>query len=458
MKAELLGGSVEHATLDPEGHDKAVRLHLHPAVGKGPALLFINGGYPILPLEQSRAILFRIFLQELKKAFKQGEEASPKKMRMVLDRTTSRMHYLYPEVREMAVFESDLGEIQEVIFSVAKGEWPKQLEDMKPFTLMDYAPFMKGPFRMDLAVWPVRLDEQWICNNACGACYAMVGAAMRVNSDQLLTTDEWKKVLGILWREAGVSQVSFTGGEPTQRPDLVELIRAAREFTTRLNTNGRKLSSYGYCLSLKEAELDVVQVTVYDYIAEVHNRLVGAKGALGETLQGIQNALAVELEVSVNIPLVAANVIDLTETIRFLHEQFGVRYFTCSGLLPAGGAKKILENGRAAELDVLEEELKRAKAYCDEANLEVDFTSPGVLSEQKLHELGFNSPICGACLGNMAISPAGKVLPCQSWVHDAEGLGEILASRWSDLWNGEKCKAIREASKVENGCPLKEVM
>ena len=43
-----------------------------------------------------------------------------------------------------------------------------------------------------------------------------------------LTTDEWKKVLTEL-AEIGVLQIHFSGGEPTARKDLVELVQHASD-------------------------------------------------------------------------------------------------------------------------------------------------------------------------------------------------------------------------------------
>ena len=43
-----------------------------------------------------------------------------------------------------------------------------------------------------------------------------------------LSTEEWKKVLSEL-AEIGVLQVHFSGGEPTARKDLVELVRHAND-------------------------------------------------------------------------------------------------------------------------------------------------------------------------------------------------------------------------------------
>ena len=45
---------------------------------------------------------------------------------------------------------------------------------------------------------------------------------------QRVTTEEWKKVLSEL-AEIGVLQIRFSGGEPTARKDLVELVRHATD-------------------------------------------------------------------------------------------------------------------------------------------------------------------------------------------------------------------------------------
>ena len=88
--------------------------------------------------------------------------------------------------------------------------------------------------------------------------------------------------------------------------------------------------------------------------------------------------------------------------------------------------------------------------------MELDFTSPGWLEEETLRSLGLNLiPSCGACLSNMAVTPDGKVVPCQSWLSD-EPLGDLLHDDWADIWNSPRCAAIRaESAKLEHICQLK---
>ena len=128
-----------------------------------------------------------------------------------------------------------------------------------------------------------------------------------------------------------IPQLTFTGGEPTLRHDLVKLVQAAQWFVTRLNTNGRMLTSM-MCKDLHAASLDAVQITFYSADADIHNALVGVDGYT-DTVNGIKNALAADLNVSLNTPLCSLNR-DYLSVVRFAHE-LGVRYLTCSGLIPA---------------------------------------------------------------------------------------------------------------------------
>jgi MoaA/NifB/PqqE/SkfB family radical SAM enzyme len=126
---------------------------------------------------------------------------------------------------------------------------------------------------------------------------------MRIDKER--STAEWKTLIDKC-REAGIPQLTFTGGEPTLRKDLVELVRHAEWHVTRLNTSGINLSAE-LCKQLEKANLDGVQVTLHSDDHQIHDALVGKLGAWVQTVQGIQNALQAGLSVSVNTPLVKMN-------------------------------------------------------------------------------------------------------------------------------------------------------
>ena len=70
-----------------------------------------------------------------------------------------------------------------------------------------------------------------------------------------MTTAEVKRIIDIIVDDARVPTVSFTGGEPTLRPDLPDLIAYAksRRLRTNLITNGRRCGATGYAERLAAA-------------------------------------------------------------------------------------------------------------------------------------------------------------------------------------------------------------
>ena len=101
--------------------------------------------------------------------------------------------------------------------------------------------------------------------------------------------------------------------------------------------------------------------------------------------------------------------------------------------------------------------LRQAVETAEELGMEIDFTSPGWLPEETLRGLGLHLiPSCGACLSNMAVTPDGQVVPCQSWLGGTT-LGNLLTDDWPTIWDGEACRAIRaKSAKLEHICQLGE--
>ena len=306
---------------------------------------------------------------------------------------------------------------------------------------------MRAPHRMDLMVSAMTKEGRWHCNQRCVHCYA---AGQPHAEEPELSTGEWKQIIDRC-REACIPQVTFTGGEPTMREDLAELIDHASWFITRLNTNGVRLSS-DYCRRLRDASLDSLQITFYSADEAVHNRLVGAEH-WSDTVSGIENALAAGLNLSVNTPLCTLNR-DYVGTLRFLHEK-GVRYVTCSGLITTGSAAAPESEAMQLSHEELRGILKESVAWCFANGMEISFTSPGWVDDAFCRELGITTPNCGACLSNMAVTPGGSVVPCQSWLSD-EPLGNLLRDDWETIWNSARCRERRDFSALMRcECPLR---
>lgn len=435
---------VRHITLDPKGPG-VVRIHMIPPRDEtpdAPFLLLLNGAQ-LVPLNLSWAILLANLMDQLQ-AY-EGQDLAENQWESLLTAAVEETHRTYPRTKRQTL-ASDLHLMLTSLVAIAQGREPEA--EVGLLSLSDYAPEMTAPHRMDLMVSAMEKDGAWHCNQKCLHCYA---AGQPMGETPELSTEQWKTALALL-RKANIPQVTFTGGEPTLRSDLVELVQAAAWFVTRLNTNGRLLTPE-LCAGLYEASLDSVQVTLYSAEGNIHNQLVGTNG-FNDTVQGIRHAVEAGLIVSVNTPLCSLNT-HYAETLRFAH-SLGVRYATCSGLIPSGSACGQESRATALTPEQLTDILRQAVDTAEELGMELDFTSPGWLDEETLRSLGLNLiPSCGACLSNMAVTPDGKVVPCQSWLSD-EPLGDLLHDDWADIWNSPRCAAIRaESAKLEHICQLK---
>ena len=435
---------VRHITLDPKGPG-VVRIHMIPPrddTPDAPFLLLLNGAR-LVPLNLSWAILLANLMDQLQ-AY-EGQELAEDQWEALLTAAVEETHRTYPCTKRQTL-ASDLHLMLTSLVAIAQGREPEA--EVGLLSLSDYAPEMTAPHRMDLMVSALEQNGAWHCNQKCLHCYA---AGQPMGETPELSTEQWKTALALL-RKANIPQVTFTGGEPTLREDLAELVQAAAWFVTRLNTNGRLLTPE-LCAGLYEASLDSVQVTLYSAEGNIHNQLVGTNG-FNDTVQGIRHAVEAGLIVSVNTPLCSLNT-HYAETLRFAH-SLGVRYVTCSGLIPSGSACGQESRATALTPEQLTEVLRQAVDTAEELGMELDFTSPGWLDEETLRSLGLNLiPSCGACLSNMAVTPDGKVVPCQSWLSD-EPLGDLLHDDWADIWNSPRCAAIRaESAKMEHLCQLK---
>lgn len=432
---------VIHTTLNPY-RTNAIRLHLIPPAKKRPGVpwVLILNGQDILPLNTSWAILLAELISAANR--RAGNPIDAQEMNRVVAETLAQVQRVFPRVEER-LLRADLTSILNTILEIGQGKSPKI--DTGYMTLAKYAPNMRAPHRMDLMISAMRKDGCWSCNQKCLHCYA---ANQPLGETAELGTEDWKRIIDRC-REAWIPQLTFTGGEPTLRSDLVELVEYASWFVTRLNTNGVLLTRE-LCDRLTEASLDSVQITLYSAHPEVHNALVGAK-QFHNTVAGIRNAVAAGLNVSINTPLCTDNC-DYVATLQFARE-LGIRYFSCSALIPTGAAT--LPDSRSMRLDSdrLLTILRTAAHWCTENAADLSFTSPGWIRDAELRKLHLNVPACGACLSNMAVAPDGSVVPCQSWLNGVP-LGNMLRDRWDDVWKNPTCADIRRRAADSTACLL----
>ncbi len=303
------------------------------------------------------------------------------------------------------------------------------LEISAPFSTRPTA-----PYRMDLAL-------TYRCNNDCAHCYNA-----RPRDYPEMSTDQWKRVIDKVW-ELGIPHIVFTGGEPTLRDDLPELIAYAESNgqITGMNTNARRLHDPGFVQALVNAGLDHVQITVESHDSAIHDQMVGKRGAWRQTIQGLRNVLATPLYVMTNTTMLQANSPTLAETLDFLAAE-GVPTIGLNALIYSGRGLTVGTGIRESELPALLTLAREKTTQHDQRLIWYTPTQYCNFDPQQL-ELGVKG--CTAALYNMCVEPDGGVLPCQSYYQQ---LGNILTDPWDSIWEHKLSVRLREREYVSPVC------
>jgi organic radical activating enzyme len=124
-----------------------------------------------------------------------------------------------------------------------------------------------------------------------------------------LDTEEWKSILQKAW-DNGIPHVVFTGGEPTLRPDLLELVQFSQNLgqVTGLITDGMHLTEKEYLDNLLLAGLDHLMLVLDPCESTVW--------------EALRDAMVEALSVSIHITLSARNMDKLSAILDHI-AQYG---------------------------------------------------------------------------------------------------------------------------------------
>ncbi|MBI5501610.1 MAG: radical SAM protein [Deltaproteobacteria bacterium] len=180
----------------------------------------------------------------------------------------------------------------------------------------------------------VDVKVSFSCNNRCRFC--VQGDKRERFKDR--STAEAKKLLREARRRADA--IVFTGGEPSVRPDFLELVAEARKLGYRLiqlQTNGQMLAYRAFARGCREAGVTEVSPALHGHVPALHDFLTGRPGSFGFTLRGIENARAEGLPVVTNTVVTKPNRRHLAAIARLLADR-GVSQMQFAFVHPVGTA------------------------------------------------------------------------------------------------------------------------
>jgi hypothetical protein len=272
--------------------------------------------------------------------------------------------------------------------------------DLDPVTILEFE--RQEPFSGDISA-PYRLDCALTYRLPEGIPHDLAPIA-RVTRE--LSTDEWKTILDKAWL-AGIPHVIFTGGEPTLRPDLPELLAHAEkiEQVSGLLTTGLAFSEPAYLNQLLQTGLDHIL-----FLLLPENP---------QSWQALENVLAADIYAAVHLTLGASLGVPANDLLDRL----------------AGMGVKAVSLSAATSDNLPAQELARAHAAAIGLDLVWNLPVPYSVANPVAEETGHAEQAHAEGRAWMYIEPDGDVLPAQG-VNQV--LGNALTGSLKDLW-----KAIR---------------
>jgi len=159
------------------------------------------------------------------------------------------------------------------------------------------------------------------CNLRCSYCFMNAGASGSVYEPSL---EEIRKLMlqARNQKPIGSKAIQITGGEPTIREDLLEIVKMAKDVGfshVQVNTNGIKLSeSEEYCRKLKEEKVNTIYMS-FDGITKKTNPWIE------QNKKAIENLRKVNLKV-VLVPVLIGgkNLQETGKIVRFALENMDI--------------------------------------------------------------------------------------------------------------------------------------
>ncbi len=301
------------------------------------------------------------------------------------------------------------------------------------------------------------------CNFNCVWCYAGSGENKADFND--MKFEDLENILNIL-ALSGVKQVTFSGGEPTVYPRLLDAVKAAhkRGLVVHLNSNAYLLSK-DYLMKLKEAGLSQVQINIDSLDSQIHDEIRGKPGSFEKAL----NALRISSELGITAvsqtvvtKMNEHEIIDIMKKVR----KAGVQRCRVWDMVLSGTA---LENTDLMPTDFVET-LKNVVEFARENGaIHVESGDP-MFPLNMDYGIKISGGICAAIKGGFAtIAPNGDVFPCATVresmynifdvIKDGEDLTvkhkEAIAKYRKELGIPDECINCKHIEDCSGGCPTR---
>ena len=277
------------------------------------------------------------------------------------------------------------------------------------------------------------------CNERCIHCYI---PNEKKNKGFDMPTRKVKSILDE-FAEMGGIHVTLSGGEAFLHKDLIEIVRYCREKDLKISILSNLISLRDDQIAdLKEANLSLIQVSLYSMDPEIHDLITTVKGSFERTKSAIEKFVANDIPVQISCPIMKANRKGYGEVLEYA-KSLKIKAQTDYIMI----ARADLDTENLANRLSLEEteELLRDLIEHDTNYKENTLQQLPVSDQIKFNLERFKKqPVCGVGYDNCCITANGDVYPCAGWQNYV--LGNVYKQSLKEIW--ENSPRIMELRKI----------
>lgn len=285
-----------------------------------------------------------------------------------------------------------------------------------------------------LIPFAITFETTYACNEKCIHCY------MERNLPSLKLF-EIKRILNEL-AEIGCLFLSFTGGEFFMRKDAVDIIKYANDlhFVIDILSNGTLISEEISTI-LTKYSVRRVQISLYGSTQKTHDSVTLLPGSFQKSLKGIENLKKAGIKIEIAFPMMQGNFNERYE-VKKLTEKLGC-VLSPSPIITA-------RNNRAQDTFNLRLKNRQIKEFLADEDFSVLYAGRKPFQDHQFY-LGLsdisNAPPCYSGFNSCAITPSGKVLPCNQFLHE---VGNLKENSFSTIWHNSKSLNSLRLLKIKN--------
>lgn len=240
---------------------------------------------------------------------------------------------------------------------------------------------------------------------------------------------------------AGTFFVILTGGDPFNRKDFMDIVRAARKrrISVTIFTNGTLVTQENI-LEMAALHVQDVHVSIYSTNEKTHDSITRVPGSFRKSIATIRSMRAAGIKVRIKCPLMSRNA-DEINSLKEMVASLGAKIQFTTTITAKNNGDASTHNLQMSERQLL--------AAVNDPTI-IGSAEPSAHSRDELECIP-----CDAIFNGGAIDPSGNVYPCNQW---RMGGGNVLEEDFGKIWKesevlnklrGVRLKDLKECRTCE---------